>query len=141
MQPIYKVEVDPAEPVVRHYLAGFFEEADVARYRAARDAAHRRLTCAPNAHVTLVDIRDMKIQQQEVVAAFAAMMGEPQHRSRKLAFVVAQSLARLQLLRAIANRGARCFTSIEDAEAWLLADDDGDEAPGLDSVARKEGEG
>ncbi len=52
------------------------------------------------------------------------MLAGPHYRSRKLAFVFSQSLARMQLLRASEGRAARFFTDIEEAEAWLLAEDD-----------------
>lgn len=124
MNAHYKVEADPVTNVVRHYLGGFFEAADVERYVAARNAAHLKLTSAPNQHVTLVDVRDMKIQPQEMVPAFAAMMSNPQYRSRKLAFVVSLSLARMQLVRASEGRAARFFTDMDEAEAWLMSHDD-----------------
>lgn len=123
MDAQYKVEVDPVTNIVRHYLAGFFEAEDVARYVAARDAAHKTLTCGPNEHVTLVDVRDMKIQPQDIVQAFGSVLANPRYRSRKLAFVVALSLARMQLLRAAAGRNAKFFNNLKDAEAWLLSDD------------------
>ena len=110
--------------MVRQYLAGFFEAADVERVVAARNAAHERLTCGPNEHVTLVDVRDMKIQPQEIVQAFGAVLAGPRYRSRKLAFVFSQSLARMQLMRASEGRDARMFTDIDEAETWLLAADD-----------------
>lgn len=121
MDAIYKVEVDPVGNIVRHYLAGFFQPIDVEMHVAARDAAHEQLTSGPNEHVTLVDVRDMKIQQQDIVKAFSSVLADPRHRSRKLAFVVALSLARMQLLRATASRDARYFTDIDEAEAWLMA--------------------
>lgn len=123
---MHRVEVDPVNNVVRHRLAGFFAPEDVERYVAARNAAHGQLTCGPNQHVTLVDVRDMKIQQQDIVQAFGGVLADPRHRSRKLAFVFSMSLARMQLLRATASRSAQYFTSIEEAEAWLMADDDAD---------------
>jgi hypothetical protein len=121
MDAIYNVEVDPVRNIVRHYLAGFFEPTDVERYVAARNAAHARLTSGPNEHVTLVDVRDMKIQQQDIVKAFGGVLADPRHRSRKLAFVVALSLARTQLQRASASRDAQYFTDPDEAEAWLMA--------------------
>lgn len=121
MGAIFKIEADPVTNLVRHYLAGFFEAADVERYVAARDAAHAKLTCGPHAHVTLVDVRDMKIQPQEIVQAFGTVLANPRYRSRKLAFVFSLSLARKQLVRASEGRSARFFTDIEEAEAWLLA--------------------
>ena len=121
MGAIFKIEADPVTNLVRHYLAGFFEAADVERYVAARDAAHAKLTCGPHAHVTLVDVRDMKIQPQEIVQAFGTVLANPRYRSRKLAFVFSLSLARKQLVRASEGRSALFFTDIEEAEAWLLA--------------------
>ncbi len=128
MEAIYKVEVDPATNMVRHYLAGFFEPIDVENYVAARNAAHAQLTSAPNQHVTLVDVRDMKIQQQDIVKTFGGVLADPRHHSRKLAFVVALSLARMQLLRATAHRTAQYFSTIEEAEAWLMAPADANES-------------
>lgn len=127
MEAIYKVEADPATNMIRHYLAGFFEPIDVENYVAARNAAHAQLTSAPNQHVTLVDVRDMKIQQQDIVKTFGAVLADPRYHSRKLAFVVALSLARMQLLRATGSRSAQYFSTIEEAEAWLLATGDADE--------------
>lgn len=126
MGAIYKVETDPVNNIVRHHLAGFFEPVDVENYVAARNAAHRLLTCGPNQHVTLVDVREIKIQPQDVVKAFGGVLADPRHQSRKLAFVVALSLARMQLLRATATRNAQYFGSIKEAEAWLMANDDHD---------------
>ena len=104
-------------------MSGLFSVADVAAFRTARDEAHRRLHCAPNQHRTLNDLRGMKIQQQEVVAAFRALLADPAYRSRRLAFVAERTLARSQLMRALENRDARCFDDPVAAEAWLLADD------------------
>lgn len=136
MDAHYTVDVDPVHNVIRHYLAGFFEPADVERYVAARNAAHQRLTCGPNQHVTLVDVRDMKIQQQDIVKTFGAVMADPRYHSRKLAFVVALSLARMQLLRAsaTANRSAQYFTNIDEAEAWLMAADDDASAASISGI-------
>ncbi|MCG6119064.1 MAG: hypothetical protein MEP44_00295 [Blastomonas sp.] len=130
MDAIYKVEVDPVRNIVRHYLAGFFDPTDVEMYVAARNAAHAKLTSGPNQHVTLVDVRDMKIQHQDIVKAFGGVLADPRHRSRKLAFVVALSLARTQLLRATGSRHAQYFTDVAEAEAWLMAVGDEEEIPG-----------
>jgi hypothetical protein len=65
----------------------------------------------------------MKIQSQDVVTAFREMLGDPEQRSRRLAFVASQTLARGQLIRALSNREARCFEDAASAEAWLLAED------------------
>jgi hypothetical protein len=122
----FTFEIDRARALVRITMAGLFEPADVARFLAARRAAHAALGCAPNRHLTLNDVRAMKIQPQHTVSAFHELLANPSHRSRRLAFVVSPTLARSQLMRALAGRDSRCFTDPAEAEAWLLA---GEPAP------------
>lgn len=117
----FSIDVDVVRDLVRVTLAGTFAPADVARLIATRDTAHEHLRCAPNRHVTLVDIRTMRIQEQDTVAAFRQMLADPHKAARRLAFVVSPSLARLQARRAAGDRVAMFFTTIEDAERWVLA--------------------
>jgi hypothetical protein len=51
------------------------------------------------------------------------MLAAPDYRSRRLAFVAGQTLARNQLLRALGTRDARCFDDPIMAEAWLFRED------------------
>jgi len=120
MQSEFNITVDPDRDLVRMTLRGFFEKADIERFLVARDKAHRELRCAPNQHATLVDIRDMKIQSQDIVAAFRNVLANPEHQSRRLAFVIASTLARMQVIRAVDEREARYFGTMEEAEAWVL---------------------
>jgi hypothetical protein len=128
MKAEYSFEVDPRHSLVRIRMAGFFKPSDVAAFLAARRAAHEKLGAAPNAHVTLNDIRGMDIQSHDVVDAFREMLAAPDYRSRRLAFVVANTLARSQAIRALESREARWLTGPAKAEAWVLADEL-DEAP------------
>ena len=105
-------------------MAGFYTLEDIRAFLEARRKAHAMLTCPPNTHLTLNDIRGMAGQPNTTVDAFAEMLAAPEYRSRRLAFVVGPNLARTQVLRALANRAGRCFTDPADAEAWLLAEDE-----------------
>ena len=116
----FTIEVDIARSLVRIAMAGFFGPHDIARFVAERAAVHAQLTCAPNQHMTLNDLRGMKIQSQDAVAAFRAILGDPAYRSKRLSVVVSQTLARSQLMRALEGRDARCFETVTMAEAWLL---------------------
>lgn len=116
MKASFSIDIDPARNLVRITMAGFFGDDDVARFVAARADAHRALCCGPNQHLTVGDVSDMKIQSQDMVVAFRTMLGAPEYRSRKLAFIVGPT----QLVRAIASRDARCFRDRALAEAWLL---------------------
>jgi hypothetical protein len=118
----FSFRVDRAASLVRITMSGLFTRADVAAFVEARREAHAMLDCAPNRHLTLNDMRGLKIQPQEIVAEFREMLGAPRYRSRKLAFVVGATLARAQLMRALAGRRPHCFETIEAAEAWLFAE-------------------
>ena len=123
MSADFSFAVDRGLGLVRIRMAGLFEPDDVAAFREARRRAHAELGCAPNRHSTLNDVRAMKIQPQASVAAFAELLADCEYRSRRLAFVVAPTLARGQLMRALGGREARCFDDPGEAEAWLLAAD------------------
>ena len=105
-------------------MSGLFGPDDVAAFLDARREAHAALGLPPNRHMTLNDMREIKIQAQETVAAFQQILADPAYRSRRLAFVAPRSLARAQLLRAISGRDCRCFETLAEAEAWLIATDD-----------------
>jgi hypothetical protein len=122
MSAAYSFEVDSSRDLIRIRMSGFFLPEDIQAFLQARHEAYRLLTCAPNQHVTLNDIRDMKIQSQDIVDAFREMLAAPDYRSRRLAFVVSPTLARTQVMRALDRREARCFQDAWSAEAWLLAD-------------------
>ncbi len=123
MSAHFTVRAEPARDLIRIVMAGFFTEADIAAFHAARGIEHARLTCGPNQHLTLNDLTGMKVQAQDIVAAFRSLLADPAHRSRRLAFVVSPTLARSQLMRALDGRAARCFEDIVTAERWLFAAD------------------
>lgn len=123
MSASFHIETEPARDLVRITMSGFFTPDDIEAFLAARAAAHKQLRCGPNQHLTLNDVRGMKIQSQQAVVAFQRMLADPDHRSRRLAFVVDKTLALLQLERALANRDARCFSSVNEALLWLFAPD------------------
>ncbi len=101
-------------------MAGMFTPADIKAFLKARERAHAQFRCGPNQHLTINDVRGMKIQSQESVAGFRELLADPAYRSRRLAFAAAPTLARSQLMRALNGRDARCFDDADEAEAWLL---------------------
>lgn len=123
MNANFSFDVDVSRDLVIITLGGFFSRADIDAFLAAREAAHARLRCGPNQHVTLADVRAMQIQAQDIVTAWGDVLSGSAYRSRKLAFVQASSLARMQLQRAAAMRDVRYFTAMADAEGWLFEDE------------------
>ncbi|MBA3880786.1 MAG: hypothetical protein C0500_13840 [Sphingobium sp.] len=123
MHANFSFDVDPARDLVIITLGGFFSRADINAFLLARELAHARLRCGPNQHVTLADVRAIQIQAQDIVAAWGDVLSGTAYRSRKLAFVQASTLARMQLQRAAAMRDVRYFTAMADAEAWLFEEE------------------
>ena len=56
--PAFIVTAEPERDVVRIRLTGFFTADAATGLIQARNAAHDRLRCGPNRHVTVVDLRD-----------------------------------------------------------------------------------
>ena len=123
MSASFSFDVEPRLDLVRIKMFGFFTPDEVKAFAAERRKAHAKLQCGPNEHLTLNDLRGLKIQPSESVEMFRDMLASPEFRSRRLAFVVAPTLAQGQLLRALAGRHARFFEDPVIAEAWLLGDD------------------
>ncbi|HEU0045775.1 hypothetical protein [Sphingomonas sp.] len=125
MSAYYSFDIDPIQSLVRITMGGFFTPGDIEEFASAQGAAYAQLKCPPNQHVTLVDMRAMQIQPQVSVAGFQARMNDPAVASRRIAFVVSKSLARMQIKRATQGMQARLFECDAHAEAWLLAPDEG----------------
>lgn len=122
----YSIDLDPARDLVRIRMAGFFGVADIDRFQAELVSAHPRLGGRPRGGpLTINDIRGMAIQSQDVVARWGSFLADPTHRSRRLAFVVASTLARMQLQRVIGGRDAGVFTDEAEAERWLFTEEAG----------------
>jgi hypothetical protein len=120
----FLIDVDVPRDLVRITMSGFFGEPEILAFLGERMMAHRRLQCGPNQHLTLNDMRAMDIRSQQAVESFRSILASPEYRSRRLAFVVGPTLARTQVVRALANRHARIFEDFWSAEAWLFAPDE-----------------
>ena len=125
MEARFSFQIDRPRGLIRITMAGFFTLDDIREFLKARDEVHDALGCAPNQHLTLNDIRGITAQPQTIVDAFEEILAAPEKRSRRLAFIVGPTLARLQVLRALSLREAKCFADPALAEAWLLDADAG----------------
>ena len=124
MSATFHFEVDSTRHLVRLTLSGFFHREDIAALARARTEAYRGLDGAPNGHAILIDVRELKIQSQETMKGFATLLSDREYRSRRVALVVAPTLARTQVERAFSARpGVACFADQAGAEAWLLGND------------------
>ena len=65
----------------------------------------------------------MKIQSQEVMAAFKTVVDDRFLASRRLAFITGGSAVGMQIRRIVRERTAvACFHGSAEAEAWLFED-------------------
>ncbi|HYD11396.1 MAG TPA: hypothetical protein VEC11_00965 [Allosphingosinicella sp.] len=121
MSSKFTFTLDRDRGLVRISMHGFYGLRDVADFFDARRKAHAALGLPANAHMTLNDLRGMKIQSQEVIQAFQQGLAVPAEKARKLAIVVDAAMARGQANRAINSCDTRYFTDLASAEAWLFA--------------------
>ena len=121
MNDKFSIAVDNSLGLVRIRMAGLFTLEDVRNFYGARREAHAQLGLPKNTHLTLNDVRALKILPQETLIAFCDMLADPDYHSRRLAFLVGPTLVRAQVMRALAGReNARCFDDEAEARAWLL---------------------
>ena len=120
MAGTYSFKIDTRRDLVSMELHGFFTPDQMPAFDQARREAYSQLRCAPNQHVTVVDMRGTLIQSQDIVDAFARSIADQETKSRRIAFVVSRSLARLQVKRAAGDRDAGYFLTLDEAERWLL---------------------
>lgn len=121
MAPWFTIKTTPALNLVSMKMGGFFDQDSIDQFEAARDAAHRELTCGPNEHLTLCDMREMMIQSQEAIVGFQRVLNNPATYSKRIAIVVSQTLARMQVERAAERRDVRYFTGDPaEARTWVI---------------------
>lgn len=115
----FTIALDHARRLIHVTMSGFFEAEDVLRYRAAIGEATEALGGTPQTQLMICDIGGMAIQKQDIVGAFHSFMSEPRYAGRRVAFVVASTLARQQLQRAVGTREVAMFATHMQAESWL----------------------
>ncbi len=122
MAPRFTITADPTLNLVTIIIGGFFAQPDIDAFEQARNVAHRELRCGPNQHLTLVDMREMLIQSQEAISGFQRVLNNHATKSKRIAIVTSQTLARMQVERAAERRDVQYFSG-EPAKArkWLLA--------------------
>lgn len=123
MSDKFTFRIDRKRGLVRIEMHGFYELEDVADFFNARRKAHLELGLPRNRHITLNDLRGMKVQRQEVIEAMRVGLAVPEEKARKLAIIVDAAMAKGQAARAIDSADTRYFADVESAEAWLFEDD------------------
>jgi hypothetical protein len=120
---MFEIETSRAERIITLRMSGGFTVDEARVCAAAKEAAVHRLGPPYETHSTLLDVRDFRIQPQEIFAVFTDFVAMTKHKSRKIAIVGGEGSARMQFRR-VAERqplrdGMRFFTAVRDARAWL----------------------
>ena len=120
---MYEIETSPTERLICIRMIGGFTLDEARECAAAKEAAVQELGPPFDAHSSLVDVRDLRIQTQDVFAIFTSFVAKTKHKSRKIAIVGGEGTARMQFRR-VAQReplrdDMRFFTAVEEARGWL----------------------
>jgi hypothetical protein len=120
---MFEVTTNHADRVIFLRMGGVLSVDEAHACAAAKEAAVESLG-RPYDHSTLVDVRYLRLQSQEVFGIFTNFVATTKHKSRKIAIVAGAGTARMQFRR-VAERAPlrddmRFFTEVEEAHAWLL---------------------
>ena len=126
---MFEVETNHSERLIFLRMEGVLSVDEAHACAAAKEAAVESLG-PPYVHSTLVDIRDLRLQAQEIFAIFTNFVATTKHKSRRIAIVGGEGTARMQFRR-VAERAPlrddmRFFTEVGEARDWLLGDQDSD---------------
>ena len=122
---MFEIETSQADRIIYLRMSGGFTIEGARECAAAKEAAVDRLGPPYDAHSTLVDIRDLRVQSQDIFAIFTNFVAMTRHKSRRIAIVGGEGTARMQFRR-VAERdplrdGMRFFTAVDEARDWLCA--------------------
>ena len=122
---MYEIETSAEHRIIYLRMFGSFTVESALECAAAKEKAVERLGPPFDHHVTLLDVRDFRIQTKDVFAVFTNFVAQTKHKSRKIAIVGGDGSARMQFRR-VAEReplrdGIRLFGAVEEARDWLEA--------------------
>ncbi len=120
---MYVIETNRADRIIYLRMFGLFTNEVAKACAAAKETAVVNLGPPFDAHSTLLDIRDFRVQPQEIFAVFTSFVAKTRHKSRKIAVVVGEGTARMQFRRVVEREALRddmlFFTEMSEAREWL----------------------
>ena len=119
----YSIEVDVSSKLVLLDLVGFWSEDTATAFAQDVQAAVRRIGARPNQHLVLADLSRFRLQSQAVVAICRSSILDARLPARRLAVVVGEGLARIQIKRILVRDGMEVFAGRQAAIGWLLDED------------------
>ena len=121
---MFEIETNQADRIIFIRMSGVFAVDEAHACAAAKEAAVDGLGPPYDDHSSLVDIRDLRLQPQEIFAVFTNFVATTKHKSRRIAIVGGEGTARMQFRR-VAERAPlrdhmRFFTDADEARDWLV---------------------
>jgi hypothetical protein len=119
---MFEVTANQQDGLIFLRMSGVLSTQEAHDCAAAKEAAVLNLG-PPYVHSTLVDIRDLRLQAQEIFAIFTKFVATTEHKSQKIAIVGGEGTARMQFRRVAESAplrdDMRFFTSFSEARRWL----------------------
>lgn len=120
---MFEIETNHADRIITLRMSGVLTMDGARACQAAKEAAVDSLGPPYDAHSTLLDVRDFRVQSQEIFAIFTDFVAKTERKSRKIAIVGGEGSARMQFRR-VAERerlrdDMRFFTVVSEARDWL----------------------
>lgn len=123
---MYAFETSHEDRIITLRMGGVMSIEEAHACAAAKEAEVDRLGPPYDDHSTLVDVRELRVQPQDILAIFTNFVAATRHKSRRIAIVGGEGTARMQFRRiaesAPLRAGMRFFTDIGEARAWLEDD-------------------
>jgi hypothetical protein len=120
---MFEIETGHADRIISVRMIGGFTMEGARACAAAKEAAVSSLGPPYDDHSSLVDVRELRVQPQDIFAIFTNFVAMTEHKSRRIAIVGGQGTARMQFRR-VAEReplrdDMRFFTGVREARDWL----------------------
>jgi hypothetical protein len=118
----FEVTTDISRRLLEITMRGFWDVATFDAFAVEFEKALQTLHRAGGAEMAIVDGREFAVQSKEILGRFEEIMrSNAPYLAERTASIVPTELNRMQAKRVTENLTRRDFTTREDAEAWLFA--------------------
>jgi hypothetical protein len=118
----FTIKIVPEQDMLEVTLSGFFTEVDMAEFLPKLVDARNRLSPDRSKRKMLYNVSEFRLQSQEVLGQFAALISDPGSKSGRVAIYVGTAAIRMQAER-IAGDNTAVFGDAGEAREWLLRSD------------------
>lgn len=122
MGPKYDISYDPESGILTVSLTGYLPPGEIPKYLAARATGREEARRRAGRLRMLVNAGSAAVQSTEMAARVQSDWADAiRSPSDKIAIVPSSALHAMQIRRTISSDQVRVFTSITEAQQWLLS--------------------